>query len=198
MRTANLILNGLIDSAWIAKKIKKDIFCTDGAYNKVKGMNIEAVIGDMDSIESKEGVHLIETPDQNYTDFEKAILFLKERYEKINIYGASGKESDHFLGNLSAAKKYKDDVEMMFKDPFQYYFFAKKNSIIEDAKGRTISIIPFPLMIKVNSDGLQYPINNEDLIIGEYISVRNKGIKDTVSISYEEGCGLIYVCERIK
>ena len=196
-----LILNGEIDVSWLEKVLldKEDICCTDGAYNKLSKskVNIRMVLGDFDSIEKenmlKKEVSCIYMPDQDYTDFEKAIIFLKEDHNKIVIYGASGGDVDHFLGNLSVAMKYKDEVEIIFHDSKQYYFFAKNPTELKGVKDKIISIIPFPELESVVSDSLQYPLNNDDLKLGCLISVRNFAVQDKVTISYKSGNGVIIV-----
>jgi thiamine pyrophosphokinase len=196
---ASLILNGEIDQDWLEKALtgKPLVYCADGAYDKVRNLsfNIEAVIGDFDSISDKSSVEsqLIHMPDQDYTDFEKALKFLKEIYEQIDIYGASGNEMDHFIGNLSVAKKYRDELFLKFIDPSQYYFFIEKETLLEDVKGKIISVIPFPKIEHITSEGLEYELQGQSLELGSLISVRNHASKNQVRIKYESGCGIIFV-----
>jgi thiamine pyrophosphokinase len=199
---ANLILNGHIEPEWLKSRLegKTDIYCTDGAYNSVKelGIGIEAVIGDMDSIDSaiSPKPKLITMEDQEYTDFEKAIAYLKEDYSAIDVYCASGKAPDHFLGNLSVGKKYKDKVELMFFDPGMRYFFAKKKEELENVKGKTISIMPFPIATGITYSGLQYPLEDADLTLGLKTGVRNKAVEDTAIITYKSGCLLVFIEDK--
>ena len=120
MRTANLVLNGEINKEWLGRKLASD---------KISGLdlNIAAVMGDMDSIDKSLNTNIgkVFLPDHNFTDFEKALMHLKKDYDSVDIYGASGGDVDHFLGNLSAAKKYHKEIGIMFHEPRQYYFFAR-------------------------------------------------------------------------
>ena len=46
----------------------------------------------------------VHTPDQNKTDFHKALEIIVEKgIKKVDVYGASGREQDHFLGNIHTA-----------------------------------------------------------------------------------------------
>ena len=201
METINLVLNGDLDLVWMSYVLlgKSNIYCTDGAYDKIRvlqkfgSFNIEAVIGDTDSIESKSGVNLIHMPDQDYTDFEKALQYLSKTFQKIDIYGASGKEMDHFLGNLSVAKKYKDKLQLKFMEHNYHYFFIDKDTVLDTQKGNTISILPFPKAESVTTEGLEYELKETALELGKLISVRNKAINNKVRIQYKDGCAILFV-----
>lgn len=90
------------------------IIVLDGAADKIEGITPDFILGDFDSI-SKEaeekyrslGVPFIETPDQNFTDLEKGILFARKNgANHIAIVCAMGGErSDHTLGNLCTLKR---------------------------------------------------------------------------------------------
>src|SRR5210317_196358 len=84
-----------------------DLVCaTDGAYRFLAENNVtpDFISGDFDALESlPTHIEAIPTPDQDYTDFEKILRILHNKgFVNIDVYGASGKEQDHFLGNLSA------------------------------------------------------------------------------------------------
>ena len=200
METINLVLNGDLDLVWMSYILlgKSNIYCTDGAYDKIRvlqkfgSFNIEAVIGDMDSIRSQD-VKLITMPDQDYTDFEKALQYLSKAFQKIDIYGASGKEMDHFLGNLSVAKKYKDKLQLKFMEHNYHYFFIDKDTVLDTQKGNTISILPFPKAESVTTEGLEYELKETALELGKLISVRNKAINNKVRIQYKDGCAILFV-----
>lgn len=106
------------------------IGCTDGAFSYLKDKNfplqkLDFISGDFDHLnvqdaqdevknakktsgESSE-CEIIFTPDQNKTDFEKSLEILSERgFDQVDVFGGSGKEMDHFLGNLSVAYRFKD------------------------------------------------------------------------------------------
>lgn len=193
-----LILNGELDPVWFGQIDKKfAIYCTDGAYERIKALpcTVQAVIGDLDSLSDKSRgeVKLIHRPSQNYTDFEKALQYLLDRYKKIDIYGASGGDVDHFIGNLSVAKKYKDAAELVFIEPKQYYFFMNNKTELENVRGKTISILPFPKVENIKSIGLEYELHDTCLEFGELVSLRNRAKADRVNISFSRGCALLCV-----
>ena len=93
-----LFLNGEPPLLFPDLSIYDKIFCTDGSYQylKINQIKPDYISGDFDSIEldhiSSE-ITIIPTPDQNYTDFEKALkIIIDLGYTKVDVYGASGKQ----------------------------------------------------------------------------------------------------------
>lgn len=178
-----------------------DIICvTDGAYDFLHSKNIrpDIVTGDFDSINATpDQVEFIETPDQNLTDFDKALAILKEKgYARIDVYGAHGKEQDHFLGNISTALLWKNKLNITFFDDYGRYFFIENALDLRSVKHKTISLIPFPLATGIVTKGLQYSINNETLTFGKRIGTRNRAVENNVHISFNEGVLLIYISHQ--
>lgn len=199
MSRVALFLNGQAPKIFPDLKQFEVVFCTDGAYRYLQseGIKPNVVSGDFDSLtqnEILEGIEVIETPDQNFTDFEKALQIIEQRnFHDVHIYGSSGMEHDHFLGNLTTGIKYKDKLNLVFFDDYSYYFFSEKETILEDYKGRIISLYPFPITKNITTEGLLYPLNNEDLDLTNRIGTRNKAIDDLITIKYEEGDLLIFI-----
>jgi thiamine pyrophosphokinase len=196
-KKAFLLLNGS-EPTKLPDLSDYDIICvTDGAYDFLHSKNIrpDIVTGDFDSINAThDQVEFIETPDQNFTDFDKALTILKEKgYERIDVYGAHGKEQDHFLGNISTALYWKNNLNIIFFDDYGRYFFIENALDLHNVKHKTISLIPFPLATGIVTEGLQYTLNNETLTFGKRIGTRNRAIKNNVRISFNEGVLLIYI-----
>lgn len=184
------------------------IACTDGAFHYLKQLKfpldkLDFISGDFDSHKIEEEIiqqaqnhqfEIIETPDQNKTDFHKALeLILEKGFENIDVYGGSGGEQDHFLGNLSVAYAFKDKLNLQFFDEYSSYYFIPKNFSISDVKGKMISLMPFPIAKNIETKGLKWPLNQEDLILGERIGTRNIAENQEVSVKYKEGDLLIFV-----
>jgi len=186
------------------------IACTDGAFHYLKELDfpldkLDFISGDFDSHSNDEeilqskiyGFEIIETPDQNKTDFQKAIeIILEKGFEDIDVYGASGGEQDHFLGNLSVAFFFKDKLNLRFFDNYSSYYFIPKEFSISDVKDKMISLMPFPIAKNIETNGLKWPLYKEDLILGERIGTRNIAESQEVSIKYKEGDLLIFVGKK--
>jgi thiamine pyrophosphokinase len=175
-----------------------DIICaTDGAYHFLEQHKVipDFVSGDLDSSqEIPEHIKVIHTPNQDYTDFDKILQILSDKgYTDIDVYGASGKEQDHFLGNLHTAIQWKTKLKLTFFDNHGYYFLADKNTELANCNRKTVSLIPFPNAEKISTEGLQYSLKNEDLTFGKRIGTRNKAIKDIIKITFENGELFIFI-----
>lgn len=179
------------------------VHCTDGAldYLLKKGIVPDVISGDFDSIDPDQILDLdseiIQTFDQEFPDFEKALQIIYSKgVEMVHVYGASGKQQDHFLGNLTSAFKYKDRMTLIFYDNYSYYFFAEKKMILESYKDRIISLMPFYETKGIVTEGLEYPLNKEDLHLFGRVGTRNKAISEKVSIEFEEGNLLIFIMNQ--
>ncbi|QYN41778.1 thiamine diphosphokinase [Gilliamella sp. ESL0443] len=177
------------------------IACTDGAYHSYlskSSIKPDFIIGDLDSINSNmtipDKTQIIHTPDQSKTDFEKALLFLNSKgVTSFTIYGASGRASDHFLGNLSVAMQYHQQLKMLFYDDYCHFFFATNHQIIRHVKYHIISLMPLSKVTGLTITGFEYPLHNQTLSLGSFTSLRNKAINDTIEISFNAGDLLIFV-----
>ncbi|UAM98715.1 thiamine diphosphokinase [Polaribacter litorisediminis] len=177
---------------------KYDIICaTDGAYHFLEENNIipNFVCGDLDSSqEILKNIEVIHTPNQNFTDFDKALQILFDKgYISIDVFGASGKEQDHFLGNLHSAIQWKNKLELTFFDNHSSYFLADKSTEITNCKDQIISLVPFPNAINIFTKGLEYELNKESLTFGERIGTRNKATKNQINITFERGNLFIFI-----
>ena len=169
-KKAFLLLNGVFPKKLPNLNDYNIICATDGAYQHLKKHNIipNFIAGDFDSLENiPNNIEAIHTPNQDFTDFDKTlqILFDKDFYN-IDVYGASGQEQDHFLGNLDTAIRWKSKLKINFFDDYSRYFLADKYTKITHCKDKIISLIPFPKVSNIQTKGLQYQLNNESLIFG--------------------------------
>lgn len=175
------------------------IYCTDRAYFYLysKGIKPDVISGDFDNFNTlgmEADIEIIETPDQNFTDFEKALQILIQRgFKEVHIYGGSGREQDHFLGNLSVGYKYKAEINLIFFDDYSTYFFIEKETILNSCVGRMISLFPFPFANGIYTEGLQFPLNNESLKMTDRIGIRNTAIDNQIKITFKEGSLLIFI-----
>ncbi len=198
-----LFLNGLPPNNLKKILFNNKIFAVDGAYWYLKKnkIPINYISGDFDtkyisnSLKKniKQKSNIFYTYNQNYTDFDKALYIIYNKgFLNVNVWGASGKEQDHFLGNLSTALKYKNKLSIIFYDDYYTYFFSEKKNIFFIKKNKKISLYPFPKVIGLTTSGLKYPVSKEKLEIGYKIGIRNKSIKNKIEISYNKGELLIF------
>ena len=203
MKTALLFINGTPPKNLPNTEGYAIIACIDGAFHYLKEKNfslekLDFISGDFDSHSGiDENIYhekFIFTPDQNFTDFQKALDILKNKgIKKVDVYGGSGGEQDHFLGNLHVAFLFKDLMEITFYDEFSSYFFIPKDFEINNVEGKMVSLLPFPKVENLVTDGLNWELKNEDLEITKRIGTRNFATKSTVKISYSDGDLLVFI-----
>lgn len=208
MKKALLFINGEPPKKFPNLSDYELIACTDGAFHYLKQHKfplnqLDFISGDFDSHKIEEEIiqqaqnhqfEIIETPDQNKTDFHKALeIIIEKGFENIDVFGGSGGEQDHFLGNLSVAYAFKDKLNLQFFDEYSSYYFVPKNFSISDVKGKMISLMPFPIAKNIETKGLKWPLYKEDLILGERIGTRNIAENKDVTIKYNQGDLLIFV-----
>ncbi len=176
------------------------VICTDGAYNylKDKGIRIDYLIGDLDSIigigEEIHAGEIVEAYDQNFTDFQKALKFAWDKGVKsVKVYGGSGKEQDHFLGNLSSALYFKDKLDIVFYEDEYRFWFANKKEKIAMIEGKILSLYPFPKASGIVTKGLKFPLNDESLDMLNRIGIRNEAIAKEVEFEFKEGELIVFV-----
>ncbi|MHB0753979.1 thiamine diphosphokinase [Polaribacter sp. M15] len=196
-KKAFLLLNGEAPKK-IPDLTKYDLICaTDGAYQYLKEKKIQPnfISGDFDSLDHlPTDVEIIHTPNQDFTDFDKILNILFDKgYTQIDVYGASGKEQDHFLGNLHTAIQWKNELNLTFFDEYGYYFLADTVTEITDCHQKIISLLPLPIAKNITTKGLQYPLTNENLEFGKRIGTRNKAITNNVTITFNSGNLFIFI-----
>lgn len=197
MKKAFLLLNGESPSELPNLSEYQLVVATDGAYRYLsqQGIQPDWISGDFDSLRDlPTDVRCISTPDQDYTDFEKALqLLLEQGVEAVDVYGASGKEQDHFLGNISTAIQYHSRLQIRFYDDYFTYFVMDKVVEAEVNIGSVVSVVPLFELKGVYAEGLQYPLEHHQLTFGGMIGTRNRAIQTHIRIEYEEGRGVVFL-----
>lgn len=194
-----LFINGQPPMVIPDVSLYKRIYCTDGAYKYLvkKGIKPHVVSGDFDSLkidDIADNVAVVYTPDQNKTDFEKAIALIKnDGFHSVAVYGCSGLEQDHFIGNVNSMVKSKDMLDICCFDDYGFYFFAKPEVTIKGYSNYILSLVPFAEVNGIVSQGVQYPLYNEDLNLTSRIGTRNIITEDSAVISHTSGNLLVFV-----
>lgn len=167
------------------------------------GIKIDVWMGDFDqqhdfeSIRSQqEPLEIINTPDQNKTDLEKAIDFLIGRgFPAANIVWATGRRADHAITNITNLVRYKNQIRLVLFDDHSKIFPLKGTYEKWYVAGTPISLIPVGQVSGIQTSGLKYNLNDETLILGQRSGNSNEAEKDgIVRISAQKGDLLIMEC----
>jgi thiamine pyrophosphokinase len=201
---AVLFLNGKVDLDFCENYISRNysnlpIVCADGSFNKIQQSKklyskLTKVIGDFDSTTCLDDERFYVDHNQDTTDFEKCLDYLiKNESEKVFVFGASEGEMDHFIGNISTALRYDKKISIEFIDKYSCYFFIPTNFTIDRVKGKMFSVMPFGVAENIHYNGLEYPLDGQNMALGAMLGTRNYAVKDTVNISFTKGNILLFI-----
>jgi len=167
------------------------------------GMKIDALIGDMDSVDpgqlaelEESGTEILRYPvEKDETDLELALNFVVERGATwIRILGAVGDRLDQTLSNIylmALPALTGCDVRIVAgKEETQ---LARPGWLfLEGAPGDTVSLLPLNgTVFGVKTEGLYYPLRGEDLYFGPARGVSNVMTHDRAVIHVRSGVLLI-------
>lgn len=166
------------------------------------GLSIDAVIGDMDSLSEAEiatlaaEAEILRYPEaKNETDLELALTYAVERGARwIRILGGVGDRLDQTLSNvyLMALPILQDCDVRMVAGKQETWLIGAGTHEIEGAAGDTVSLIPLTGTVRgVQTDGLHYPLRDEDLLFGPARGVSNVMNGEHASVTVRDGVLLV-------
>jgi thiamine pyrophosphokinase len=184
----------------------QDALCiaADGGARVAKALDVTVgvVIGDMDSVSQTE-LSVLEhhaeilryPPEKNETDLELALMYAVQRGTSwIRIVGAVGDRLDQTLSNvyLMALPILSDCDVRMVASRQETWLIGAGTHAIEGHAGDTLSLIPLNGTVHgVKTDGLYYPLHDEDLIFGPARGVSNVMNGEKASVTVREGVLLV-------
>lgn len=178
------------------------VVCCDGAASKFirAGGKPSLVIGDMDSLSPRlrrrlPARTLVPVPEQDTTDLEKALRYLRKRNwrgRKVLLAGFTGKRPDLTLYNLNLLS----GNRMMVND----------NETVFRAKGRTqlrplfpgarVSLLPLSRVRNLTTTGLEWDLEGSVLEPGGRMSISNRAVTDRVTLVHSGGTLLVFIANR--
>lgn len=182
--------NGFIDASSCY------VLACDGGYKycEKRGINVDAVIGDFDSLGFVPDKALIFPKEKDFTDGEAAVDFAlkKSEIKEIEFYNFGGKREDHFLGNLAVlAKGYALGFNVKAYTNYSQIYYTENEITLCGVKGKTVSLVPFceKANILVN-EGLKYNAVGKTLNAFSSLGISNVAVEDKVFIKVK---GRIFV-----
>ena len=201
-----LVLNGILPKKDKLYKILKGydkIFCADGAANKVINSNINPnyILGDLDSVNSDiikdKKYQIINLPNQNFNDFQKILVWLKnKKYKELDVIGIDGKRLDHTIGNFHILIDEVNNFNLTVFTEFGIFYTVIKKRIFNDCNNKYFSIFSKNKINKINSSGLKYELKNK-AFKNLQEGTLNIAIKNNVTIKSEENI-LVYISNKPK
>lgn len=206
-----ILLDGEEPSKMILEQFVKNAFfiiATDGAavYAHAHTIPLDVIIGDMDSLSKDmrkefeaKGTRIIEEPDQQSNDFEKALRFIVSASlaTDIVVLGIHGKRTDHLLTNFSVMLRYTDSFNTLiaYDATHEHHFLTQEKHwySFDYPVGTLISLTPLPQAQGVTTSGLYYPLKNARLVFGEREGLSNIISSDDASLEITKGAVLISI-----
>lgn len=190
-----LCLNGMIPDRDFFLHHSCQIVAADGAADKLKQIGIKPnlIIGDLDSVrlDEHEEAEIVHRPDQNSSDFEKGLAYLKAKdLFPVVVCGVGGGVLDHVLYNINVVAA----NDCIFYDPplIGRVLTAPTTLSLRLDLHTKLSLIAMP-MATVKTSGLKWNLNNDILEFPGANSCFNRSVKDNIEIEIVGGKILLLI-----
>jgi thiamine pyrophosphokinase len=184
---------------WRAEEAEISI-AVDGGWlaHRHAGVEPDLILGDLDSCGDLQEIEKIfprsvikRSPDQDQTDFQKALALLENRGMpgRVVILGGLGKRTDHCLSNLMIAGRVDPTAEITFDDEHEWVRRITPSCplVLSGRAGAPISLLPIGEVEKVNSSGLQWELSDSDFSWDRMMSQSNRCSTNEVKVSCQSG-----------
>jgi thiamine pyrophosphokinase len=181
----------------------------DGALDRVlvKGIKVDAVIGDFDSIsvnqltvEDEQNIEWIVDENQHSTDLEKGIQYLiKSGHKAANIVWGTGKRLDHTHNNLITVAKYSRKLVLTIIDNYSkvHCLQPSPSKFTKHYQAESlVSLIPLTNVYGIETLGLKFNLDKEDFILPERTGSSNEALTTGI-IEIQFNKGILFLMECI-
>ena len=176
---------------------KHPVYAADSGANILidEQINFEAVIGDMDSIDSKIlkiiKHKMIFIEDQDSTDFQKCLNTIKA--EIFLGFGFLDHRLDHSLASLTAMCQHNSAKAIILVGEIDTVIFVKGEWSCSIPAGTRLSVWPLSNQFFLESSGLKYSLNNLDMDPINLIGTSNETVENRFSIKPSDETPARYV-----
>lgn len=186
-----LCLNGQLPSKELIQVFQLPVIATDGAAVTLQKMGIPPtiVVGDGDSLKKIPRSLWVQNRDQNFSDFEKAIQFLKAyRCFPAVVLGIGGGYIDHVFHNIELLSQ----TNCIGYDPPNLLLSVKGTRRFTLKANTKLSLFGAP-MAKLTTHGLKWELNNYDLQFPIHSSCFNRTVGDELTVMVASGRALMII-----
>ena len=167
------------------------------------GVEVQTIIGDMDSADVEEletlreaGAEILTSPvEKDENDLELALLWAcKQGASWIRVLGAMGGRLDQTLANvyLLALPELRGCDVRLISHAQEAWLLYPGEHVIQGAAGDTVSLIPFNGAVEgVQTERLYYPLVDETLAFGPARGISNVMHAHEAVVSFRSGLLLI-------
>ena len=207
MSSALVLCNGEPPSPSFARSVARTvdrIVAADGGANIARaiGLRPDIIIGDLDSMTRSTRRHFrdvltLHVARQDNTDLEKALDYLAaDRVHEVTILGATGNRIDFTLGNFSALWTYAAFMEVRIAGEGWYALPVGRKRTVRARIGTTVSLIPCGSCDGITLRGLEYPLTNASMRVGE-TGLSNVVRQSPFTVRVKRGAMLLVILQDI-
>jgi thiamine pyrophosphokinase len=168
------------------------------------GLRPHVITGDFDSLSlpereafAAEGVRILPTPDQDYTDLDKAITVAVDELgaRVLRVFAATVGRLDHIYSALSTLIKHgrRADIRLVDDIGETWLIDRELDLYAPDLPGRVLSLLAFGPVSGITTTGVNWPLHEESLAPGVRDGTLNRIIAERVTIRVGEGDLLVMV-----
>lgn len=171
------------------------------------GLNCDVYVGDADTV-SDEGRALVDAakdfeverhnPYKDYTDLALALDTIRRRWPGAEVYAtcATGGRPDMALSVLGLLANYKDAPVWINEDKVTARILHQNETwTIEDAAGKTFSIIALASNTEVSEQGLEWELDHAKLGLLADTGISNI-VRGTATIEVHQGTAIAYLLHQ--
>lgn len=180
------------------------VIAADGGltFARMAGFSPSAYVGDGDSGGREEpGLRNVVLPEEkDVTDLEAAYDWAKEQgVTELLLTGCTGGRLDHHMAAMGLLETARGDgIHGVILDPRnRIEFLTPGTYAVPDLGYRYFSLIPVErMLVGLCIRGAKYPLENRDVHRGDSLTISNEFARDTVEISFREGCCYLIQADR--
>jgi thiamine pyrophosphokinase len=178
----------------------RPLLAADGGANHLArlGLRPTAVIGDLDSMSDETRSWLgedclIQKIDQDRTDLEKAIEYAFDELgvQSMTVLAALGGRTDHDLANLGLLARLAMGDRLIFESQDQRVLAVAGEANLAATPGETWSFWTFDPSVRVDIEGVRWPVTDAALDAGRSPSISNQAVSDEIRIRTMGGAVIV-------
>jgi thiamine pyrophosphokinase len=163
------------------------------------GLLPQIVIGDMDSATDLDqlpvSVRQIKLTEQDDTDFEKCLKLIDAPL--IVGFGFLNGRFDHSLAALDALARLRHDRPVLLAGEFDVVLRLKGDVTMLLDRGSRVSVWPLGYQHFIRSVGLDWPLDNLTMQVGQRTGASNRTNANTISINAGKGDGYVIIAPLV-
>ncbi len=155
------------------------------------------ITGDMDSLRlaDQDGLRIVPHWDQNSFDSDKLLMLARQDgVTDITLAAIEGDRLDHVLGTLSSSLASPLSIRLALRRGLGWIIRPGEERSFGARPGQRLSLMPILPSQGVSIQGVEWPLENQAMTMGGFISLSNRAAEDEIKITLEAGA-LLFVLE---